>query len=75
MGQNKYGENDRKTRIVERIAQLSRLLGMIPADGTITIRDPITQDTMTLSEWLDSTRDSFLGLSLVIGKELDIQLP
>jgi len=65
---------DRKTRILTQIAELSRLLGMIPSDDTIRIHEPLTQDKMVLSDWLSATRDSFLRLSLLISKELDIQL-
>jgi hypothetical protein len=47
---------------------------MIPSDETIPILEPLTQKQMILSEWLSATRESFLKLSLLIGKELDIQL-
>jgi len=65
---------DQKTRIMAQIAELSRLLGMIPSDGTIDIQEPMTQNSMPLADWLNVTRDSFLGLSVSIGKALDIQL-
>ncbi|MGD8264822.1 MAG: hypothetical protein PVJ22_20845 [Desulfobacterales bacterium] len=63
-----------KTKIITQIAELSKLLGMIPADDTINIHEPLTQNKMVLSDWLSATRDSFLKLSLLISKELDIQL-
>jgi len=63
-----------KTKIITQIAELSRLLGMIPSDDTIEIHEPLTQNKMVLSDWLSATRDSFLKLSLLISKELDIQL-
>lgn len=63
-----------KTKIITQIAELSRLLGMIPSDDTIKIHEPLTQNKMVLSDWLSATRDSFLKLSLLISKELDIQL-
>ena len=63
-----------KTNITTQIAELSRLLGMIPSDDTIKIHEPITQNKMVLADWLSATRDSFLKLSLLISKELDIQL-
>jgi hypothetical protein len=63
-----------RTEIVTQIAALSRLLGMMPSDDTIKIRAPLTQDEMVLSDWLGAARDSFLKLSLLISKELDIQL-
>ena len=64
----------RKPKIIAQIAELSRLLGMIPSDDTIKIHEPLTQNKMILSNWLSATRDSFLKLSLLISKELDIQL-
>jgi hypothetical protein len=63
-----------KTKISTQIADLSKLLGMIPSDDTIKIQEPLTQNQMVLSDWLRATRDSFLKLSLLISKELDIQL-
>jgi hypothetical protein len=63
-----------KTKIITQLAELSRLLGMIPSDDTIKILEPLTQNKMVLSDWLSVTRDSFLKLSLLISKELDIQL-
>jgi hypothetical protein len=63
-----------KTKIVKQIAELSRLLGMIPSDDTIKIHEPFTQNKMILSDWLSATRDSFLKLSLLISKEIDVQL-
>jgi hypothetical protein len=63
-----------KTKIKIQIAELSRLLAMIPSDDTIKIHEPLTQNKMVLSDWLSATRDSFLKLSLLISKELDIQL-
>ena len=65
---------DQKTKIITQIAELSRLLGMIPSDDTIKIQEPLTQNEMVLSDWLSAARDSFLKLSLLISKELDIQL-
>jgi hypothetical protein len=63
-----------KTKIIAQIGELSRLLGMIPSDDTIRIHEPLTQNKMVLSDWLSATRDSFLKLSLLISKELDIPL-
>ena len=65
---------DQKIKIVAQIAKLSRLLGMIPSDGTIDVHEPMTHNSMALSNWLNTTRDSFLKLSLLISKALDIQL-
>jgi hypothetical protein len=65
----------KKIKIAVQIAELSRLLGMIPSDDTIQIKEPMTQKEMALSDWFGAIRRSFLKLSLLIGKELDIQLP
>ena len=65
---------DQKMKISAQIAELSRLLGMIPSDSTIDVHEPMTHNTMALSNWLNTTRDSFLKLSLLISKALDIQL-
>ncbi len=65
---------DQKRKITEQVAALSRLLGMIPSDGTITLHAPMGQDEMALSEWLGAARNAFLGLSLSISRELNIQL-
>jgi hypothetical protein len=74
MNQSPEKPEDRKTEIVTRIGELSRLLGMTPSDGAITMQEPLTQNTMVLSDWLGAARDSFFKLSLVLSKELDIQL-
>jgi len=65
---------EQKTMIMAQTAELSRLLGMVPSDGTIEIHDPVSHDTMSLSNWLNATRDSFLKLSVLMSKALDIQL-
>ena len=65
---------DQKAKIIKQIAELSRLLGMIPSDDTIIIHEPLTQNKILISDWLSATRDSFLKLSVLISKELDIQL-
>ena len=64
----------RKTEIITQIAALSHLLGMIPSDDTINMHDPLNQNNMVLSDWVGAARNSFLKLSLLISKELDIQL-
>ena len=65
---------DQKIKIIAQVAELSRLLGMIPSDGTIDVYEAMTHNSMALSNWLSATRDSFLRLSLLISKALDIQL-
>jgi hypothetical protein len=63
-----------KTEIIAQIADLSKLLGMIPSDDTVTVNEPVTQKSMQLSQWFDDTRNSFLKLSTLIGKALDLNL-
>ncbi len=63
-----------KTEIIVQIADLSKLLGMIPSDDTVTVNEPVTQKSMELSKWFDDTRKSFLKLSTLIGKALDLNL-
>ena len=74
MNQPQEQSKEPKVQIAAHIAELSRLLGMIPSDEAIHIREPLTENDMILSDWLNSTRKSFLTLSLLISKELDIQL-
>ena len=63
-----------KTKIVEQIADLSRLLGMIPSDDTIAINEPMTHNSMQLSEWFTDTRNAFLKLSIMLDKSMDLNL-
>jgi hypothetical protein len=65
---------DQKIKIIAQTTELSRLLGMIPSDSSIDIHEPMTHNSMTLQNWLSATRESFLKLSLLISKALDIQL-
>lgn len=74
MSHSKEKFESEKTKIVTQIAELSKLLGMIPSDDTVNIKEPLTQNGMVLSDWLSATRKAFLKLSLLISKELDIQL-
>ena len=65
---------DQKLNIIAQTAELSRLLAMVPSDSTIEVHEPVTDHKMALSAWLDTTRESFLKLSLSLSKALDIQL-
>ena len=65
---------NQRTKIVTQIAELSSLLGMIPSDNAIEVHAPLTEEVMTLSDWLGAMRGSFFKLSVLISKELDIQL-
>ena len=64
-----------KAKIVAQIADLSRLLGMIPNDDTVIVNEPVTHKSMELSKWLSETRNSFLRLSIQLDKALDLNLP
>jgi hypothetical protein len=63
-----------RTEILEQIADLSKLLGMIPGDDTIAVNEPVTNNSMELSKWFSDARNSFLKLSTLIGKALDLNL-
>jgi len=63
-----------KIEIIEQIADLSKLLGMIPSDDTVTINEPVTHKSMELSKWFNDTRNSFLKLSILLDKTLDLNL-
>ena len=74
MNQPQEKSKDPKVQIAAHIARLSRLLGMIPSDEAIRFCEPLTENDMILSDWLSLTRNSFLTLSLLISKELDLEL-
>ncbi|MDH4012338.1 MAG: hypothetical protein OEU55_16570 [Desulfobacterales bacterium] len=63
-----------KIEIIAQIADLSKLLGMIPSDDTVTVNEPVTQKSMELPKWFDDTRKSFLKLSILLDKTLDLNL-
>ena len=66
---------DIRPEIIEQISELSKLLAMIPADDKTILKEPGTQNAIELSEWFSDTRNSFLKLSVLIAKALDINLP
>lgn len=74
MSERQEDFEDQKIEIIAQTADLSRLLGMIPSDGSIEFHEPMSHNSMALSDWLSATRDSFLRLSLLISKALEIQL-
>ena len=63
-----------KIEILAQLSDLSKLLGMIPSDDTVTVNEPVTQKSMELSKWFDNTRKSFLKLSILLDKTLDLNL-
>lgn len=74
MNQKQAVQTEQKKEIINQIAELSRLLAMIPSDDTIEINTPMVENKMILSDWFSGARRSFLKLSLLISKELDIDL-
>ena len=67
-------KNEDKTKIIGQIADLSKLLGMIPSDNNITIIEPVTRNSMEISQWFNNTRNSFLKLSILLDKTLDLNI-
>jgi hypothetical protein len=74
MNQPRESSEGQKTAIVTHIAELSRLLGMIPSDDAIQLYEPLTENKMVFPDWLDAVQESFLKLSLLISKEMNIEL-
>ena len=68
-----YDSADKAT-IIRQIAELSKLLGMIPSDDTIIIIEPVTHKSMEISKWFSDARNSFLKLSILIDRALDLNL-
>ena len=69
------GESENiRIEIMEQIADLSKLLGMIPSDDSITVNETGTHNSVELSKWFSDARNSFLKLSTLIGKALDLNL-
>ena len=67
-------KSEDKTEIIGQIADLSKLLGMIPSDDTIIIIEPVTHKSMEISKWFSDARNSFLKLSILIDRALDLNL-
>ena len=65
---------EEKTEILTKIGELSKLLGMIPADDSVVLNDPLLRNSMGLSEWLNDVRSHHLELSTLVGRALDLQL-
>jgi hypothetical protein len=47
---------------------------MVPSDDTIAVNEPMTHNSMQLSTWFGEVRDSFLKLSILLDKSLDLNL-
>jgi len=63
-----------KKEIIEQIADLSKLLGMIPRDDATIVIDPVSHNSMELSKWFSDARKSFNNLSILIDRALDLKL-
>jgi len=50
MNPNKDNHESEKMKIASKIAELSRLLGMIPSDDTVQMHGPLAQNQMALSD-------------------------
>jgi hypothetical protein len=65
---------EEKREILAKIGELSKLLGMIPADDAVVLNDPLLKNSMGLSEWLNDARNRFNELATLVGRALDLQL-
>ena len=65
---------EKKIEISAHIAELSRLLGMMPSDPAMTMQGPLMQSEIDISDWLSAVRIRFLKLSTFIGKEMRISM-
>jgi hypothetical protein len=65
---------EKKVEVSGHIAELSRLLGMMPSDPTMTMQGPLMQSEAGISDWLSAIRMRFLKLSTFIGNELKISM-
>ena len=74
MGERESVSAEEKREILAKIGELARLLGMIPADDSVVLKDPLLENSMRLSEWLDDTRNRFNELATLVGRALDLQL-
>ena len=67
--------NPDKQKILDRLGDLSKLLGMIPDDAAVSVTDPVTHNSTQISQWFDEARKSFFDLSILLNKELGLNLP
>lgn len=74
MGERESVNAEEKREILAKIGELAKLLGMIPADDSVVLNDPLLENSMELSEWLNDTRNRFHKLATLVGRALDLQL-
>jgi hypothetical protein len=65
---------EEKREILAKIGELAKLLGMIPADDSVVLNDPLLENSMELSKWLNDARNRFNELATLVGRALDLQL-
>jgi len=74
MGEREPVNDKEKRKILAKIGELAKLLGMIPGDDSVVLNDPLLENSMGLSEWLNEARNRFNELATLVGRALDIQL-
>jgi len=74
MGERESVNAEEKREILAKIGELAKLLGMIPADDSVVLNDPLLENSMGLSEWLNDARNRFDELAILVGRALDLQL-
>ena len=74
MPERKSASAEEKKEILAKIGELARLLGMIPADDSVVMKDPLLESSTGLSEWLNETRNRFNELATQVGRALDLRL-
>ena len=74
MEERRSANSEEKREIISKIGELAKLLGMIPADDSVVLNDPLRENSMVLSQWLNDTRNRFNELATLVGRALDLQL-
>jgi hypothetical protein len=74
MGERESANAGERREILAKIGGLAKLLGMIPADDSVVLNDPLLENSMGLSEWLNDARNCFHELVTLVGRALDLQL-
>jgi hypothetical protein len=74
MNQPEQNQEDERRVIIDQLAELSKLPAMTPAGQTATMLEPIVSKEIALSDWLSAARESFLKLSVSVGRQLDIRI-
>ena len=72
MGERESVTAEEKRKILAKIGALAKLLGMIPADDSVILKDPLLENSMELSEWLNNVRNRFHELATLVGRASDL---